>query len=657
MSWRAASLLCLAAALSPAAQAEARLHGLFGPHMVLQRDRDIPVWGWAAPGETVAVSFRQQRQTVQADAHGQWRLTLKPEAAGGPHTLTVSGDQSRAPLSLADVLVGEVWLCSGQSNMEWALRDSLDGPAEAAAASDEGIRHIKVPHRAALQPQADIEPAAWRPASPAHAAEFSAVAYHFAKRLRRELGVPVGLLNVSWGGTQIEAWMSPASLQAQAGITAEQMAALPHDAATFVAQQQARLLARVQAWQGSGPAGAAEAAAWAGPAFDDRAWPRLQAPGIWETQGLLDVDGKVWYRKTLELSAAQAAAPEAVLHLAQVDDCDETFVNGQAVGGQCGWDQPRRYRLPAGLLQAGRNVIAVRVTDQGMGGGIHGSPDRLRLQWGAHSLSLAGPWQARVESLLDKTEPGPNELPALLFNGMLHPLQGFGLRGMLWYQGESNVARAAQYERLLPAFIGDLRARWGQGDFPFHLVQIAADAPVQRNTLAGSVWAELREAQTRALRLLNTGLVVTSDVADGGNLHPRNKAVVGERLAGLALQGLPGRQAMVVSGPQFRSLRVQGREAILSFDHAAGGLELRGGGELQGFAVADASGVFLPARARVVGQTVHVHHPAIKHPAAVRFGWVDNPEVNNLFNRAGLPAVPFRTDRWPRLTEAVRYTF
>lgn len=661
MSWRAAALLCLAG-LSAAAHAEVRLHGLFGEHMVLQREKLIPVWGWAAPGETVVVSFRQQRQTARADAQGQWRLRLKPEAAGGPHTLTVKGSQSRAPLTLGDVLVGEVWLCSGQSNMEWALRDSLDGPAEAAAANDPGVRHIKVAHRAALQPQDDIAPAAWQPATSAHAAEFSAVAYHFAKRLRRELGVPVGLLNVSWGGTQIEAWMSPAALKTLADIAPLLAAPLPTSERDFVAQQEARMLSRVKAWQSSGPAGAAEAANWAKPDLDDSAWSRLQTPGIWETQGLANLDGKVWYRKTLQLSAAQAAAPEAVLHLAQVDDCDETFVNGQPVGSQCGWDRPRHYRLPAGVLRPGANVIAVRVTDQGMGGGIHGTPEQLRLQLGvnegAQDLTLAGPWQARVESLLEKTEPGPNELPSLLFNGMLHPVQGVGIRGMLWYQGESNVARAAQYERLLPAFISDLRARWGQGDFPFHLVQIAAESPAALNALSGSAWAELREAQTQALRLPHTGLVVTSDVADDGNLHPRNKQVVGERLAGLALQasGKKAKQGQV-QGPAYRRMKRIGREIELHFDHAQTGL-LSAGGALHGFTIADATGQFQPAQARIVGPaTVRVHHDSIQDPVAVRFGWVDNPQHNNLFNRAGLPAVPFRTDRWPRLTEQARYAF
>lgn len=280
---------------------------------------------------------------------------------------------------------------------------------------------------------------------------------------------------------------------------------------------------------------------------------------------------------------------------------------------------------------------------------------------GLADLSLAGSWQARVESVLSKTEPDKNDLPSLLFNGMLQPVLAYGFKGMLWYQGESNVARAAQYERLLPGLIQDLRGRkgWskGLGDFPFYQVQLAADQPWQLNRLTGSAWAELREAQTRTLRLPHTGLVVTSDVADEGNLHPRNKQVVGERLAGLALlQQKGGKNAWQAKGPVYRRMKLRGREIELHFDHAPDGLASTGS-KLEGFTIADASGQFQPAQARIVGQTVLVHSDSIKHPVAVRFGWVDNPQQNNLFNRAGLPAVPFRTDRWPRLTEQARYAF
>jgi sialate O-acetylesterase len=648
------------ACVTPNAHAELRLHGIFGDHMVLQRNAPIRVWGWAAPGERITVAMHRQKQQTLADEQGAWTLQLAPEAAGGPHQLLVSGQVGSEQRLLSDVLIGEVWLASGQSNMEMSLRQSLDGPADAAAANDPLIRHVKIAHRTALRPMADIEPAAWQSANAESAGEFSAVAYHFARRMRRELGVPVGLVNLSWGGTVIETWMSPAALQTQPEmrpLLANFAGTAAPSAAAFEASYRARMLALVRGWQGmDAVTEQGLSKEWSSPSYDDSGWASLQAPGVWEAQGLPDFDGRLWYRKTFSLSEAQASRANAALHLARVDDCDESYVNGQAVGGLCGWDTPRRYALAPGVLRAGTNVIAVRVTDNGGGGGLHGPAESLRLQVGDEVIALAGPWKARVESVMNKTEPGVNDLPSLLFNGMLNAIVGFNMRGMLWYQGESNVERAAQYQQLLPAFIKDLRGRWGQGEFPFYLVQLAADKPSQSNSLAGSRWAELRDAQARSLSAVaKTGMVVTTDICDGGDLHPRPKREVGERLAGLALSQDYGR-AVPALGPTLRKMTVRGSKAELQFANAGRGLLARDG-RLRGFAIADASRVFYPALADIVGDKVIVHHAQVTRPVAVRFGWVDNPEQNNLFNRDGLPAVPFRTDDWPRLTEKASYAF
>ncbi|MBT9491396.1 MAG: hypothetical protein IV107_03410 [Paucibacter sp.] len=638
------------------ALAELRLHGIFGDHMVLQRHAPIRVWGWAAPGETIVVAMHRQKQQTRADAQGAWVVQLAPEAAGGPHQLRVSGEVGSEQRVLSDVLIGEVWLTAGQSNMEMSLSQALDGPADAAAANDPLIRHIKMAHRTALQPLTDIDSAPWQPATAAYAGNFSAVAYHFARQLRRELGVPVGLVNLSWGGTQIETWMSPAALQTQAQIR-PLLANVAPTAAAFESRYRDRMSALIRDWQGvDAVAEPGMSNAWLARDLDDSGWANLHAPGAWEAQGLPDFDGRLWYRKTFVLSEAQTSRANAVLHLARIDDCDESYVNGQAVGGLCGWDTPRRYALAPGVLRAGVNVIAIRVTDNGGGGGLHGPAESLRLQLGDEALGLAGPWKARVESLMIKTEPGVNDLPSLLFNGMLNPVIGFGLRGMLWYQGESNVERAAQYEQLLPAFIKDLRGRWALGEFPFYMVQLAADKPWQGNSLAGSRWAELREAQARTLSVAaKTGMVVSTDMADGGDLHPRHKRELGQRLAAVALKQDYGRP-VAASGPTLRQLTVVGDKAELQFDNVGRGLVARDG-RLRGFTIADASGRFYPAEAQILGDKVIVHNTQVKRPVAVRFGWVDNPEQNNLFNRDGLPAAPFRTDDWPRLTEEASYAF
>jgi sialate O-acetylesterase len=341
-----------------------------------------------------------------------------------------------------------------------------------------------------------------------------------------------------------------------------------------------------------------------------------------------------------------------------IDDCDETYVNGRRVGGLCGWDTPRRYALPAGLLKPGKNMLAVRVTDTGGGGGFHGERSAMRLQWGADSIALAGSWKARMEKLMDKGQPGPNDLPMLSFNAMVSPLTDFPIRGVIWYQGESNVPRAAQYVQTFPLLIADWRAQWQQLRLPFYFVQLASFLSLEKNTLAGSPWAELRDAQRQTAKLAGTGMVVATDVGNANDIHPRNKQAIGLRLALQALKGEYGKMNIVANGPIYRALRLHGSQLELSFSELGGGLVAAGSdGVLRGFTVADDGRQFQPAQARIQGNKVIVSHPDMSHPVAVRYGWVDNPEQSNLFNRNGLPASPFRTDDWPWLTDGVKYRY
>jgi sialate O-acetylesterase len=662
---RAAALL-LGATLTATAAAEARLAGIFGEHMVLQRQAPVPVWGTALAGEAVRVTLHGRTRATRAGADGRWQVELPAVPAGGPYTLRV---QATHTLELKDVLVGDVWLCAGQSNMEWPLAQSQGAAAELAAASHPTIRHLKIAHRASLAPQADIEPAPWQPSTPASAGQFSAVAYFFAVHLQKQLGaaaVPIGLVNASWGGSHIETWTSRSAALADP-VLASVVGAMPGDDAGFVKLHAQRERAAIQRWQGDLPLPAGDTltdvkAAWSAPALDDAAWPTLNAPQVWEEQGLPTFDGALWLRREVLLTPEQAAGA-AQLQLGMIDDCDETWVNGQRVGGLCPWDAQRRYTLATGVLHAGRNLIAVRVVDTGGGGGFHGEPAAMRLDTAAGSLPLHGPWKARVEAPLTKTAPGFNDLPTLLFNGMLQPLTPLRLRGVLWYQGESNVPRAARYAQDLQRLITDWRAQWHQPRLPILYVQLAAFLPLERNTLRGSAWAELRDAQRQALALPATGMVVATDVGDAKDIHPRRKREVGERLAALALRQAYGRKGVVASGPRYRGLddQAEGRIA-LRFDELgnarSGGLAVRGGGNsLAGFAIAGADQRFMPARARVEGRRVVVWSPLVEAPVAVRYGWVDNPEQATLINRAGLPASPFRTDRWPLLTEGARPTF
>ncbi|MDP2367393.1 sialate O-acetylesterase [Rhodoferax sp.] len=630
--------------------AEVRLAHIFSDHLVLQRHQPIHVWGWANRGELVQVELNGQSNRTIADEKGRWRAVLKAEAAGGPHRLVVKADNT---ITLNDVLIGDVWLAAGQSNMEWPVAQSNDAAVEVAQSDWPLVRHIKVTNTIAFQTQADIGGSGWNVSRPENTGSFSAVGYFFARKLHQEIGVPVGIINVAWGGTNIETWLSPAVLAARPDFS---MSSMPADAKVFKARYQDRMRALVQRWQAGVPYGSDSTAAWPEPDFDDRAWPHLNTARYWEVQGLEDLDGVVWYRRMVELSSGQAASA-ATLHLGMIDDCDETYVNGQPVGNTCGWDTHRRYGVPAGLLRPGHNVVAVRVTDHGGGGGFHGAAGHMALQTAAGTMALSGDWRARVERVSDKEQLAPNDLPTLAFNAMVHPLTDFPIRGVLWYQGESNVPRAEQYAQIFRWLIEDWRQQWKRPAMPFYFVQLASFLPLERNRRAESTWAELRDAQRQALKLRGTGMVVTTDVGNANDIHPRNKQAVGTRLALHALKNEYGKK-LVASGPLYHSMRVHGRQVEISFSEVGGGLVIGGDhATLRGFVIADERRQFLPAKARIRANRVTVSHPDILRPMAVRFGWVDNPEENNLFNREGLPASPFRTDQWPGLTDGVRYQY
>jgi len=648
-----AALLCLLAAWP--AHSAVRLAGVFGDHMVLQRHQPITVWGWADAGEAVQVRLNGARRSTRAGADGRWAVQLPAMGAGGPYTLQAQG---RNLVALQDVWVGELWLAAGQSNMEWTLAQSADAQRHIAQAGLPLVRHVKLPHRASLQPQADVAPLTWQVSTPANAGGFSAVGYHFARALSQALRVPVGVLNASWGGSNIETWTSPTAAR-QDPVLAPVLQAMPADEGSFSAWHAARQAAIVQAWHAGLPLWTeATPPPWHSPAVADADWPTLAVPQVWEAQGLAGFDGHLWLRRRTTLSAEQAAGP-ATLHLGAVDDCDQTWVNGQPVGGQCGWDTPRAYPLPPGLLQAGPNLVAVRVRDTGGDGGLHGPAAGVRLDTAAGSLPLAGRWQARAESPWPRQAPGMNDLPTLAFNGMLLPLLPLRPRGVLWYQGESNVPRAARYARQLQDLVQDWRRQMAAtGPMPFYVVQLAPFQPRGRNDPQASDWAELRDAQRQVLALPGTGLVVTTDVGDPGDIHPTHKAPVGQRLAALALRrvhGLP----VVDSGPVVQRVQSEADGRMRLFFQppgaaaAAAGEALADDGQrVAGFAVAGADRQFYPAHAQVQGQQVLVWHPQVPQPVAVRYGWVDSPHQAGLRNRAGWPASPFRTDDWPLSTQA-----
>lgn len=642
---------------SGAAFAKVALPALFSDNMVLQQQAAVPLWGKAQPHARVSVlpSWSSQPSAAVADAGGSWKVTLATPAAGGPHTLTISDGKGK--LTLRNVMTGEVWLCSGQSNMEMPLAGwgrVNDYEQEIARAHYPNIRLLQVQQQASVQPQADVkvQGGGWQVCSPATVAEFSATAYFFGRSLHQNLSnVPVGLINASWGGTVAEAWTSAQSLECMPDFV-EALAAMKgktNDAlhAEFRSSHE-RWLRQLALADGGLRDGAL---LWADPHLDDSRWSDITLPGLWEEKGLENLDGVVWLRYTLDLPAAWAGK-DLELSLAAIDDDDITCFNGVQVGATVGYNLPRRYRVSGKLVKPGKNVIAVRVMDTGGGGGLHGQAADLHLKLAAakkeQPISLAQAWKYKVAVDLRSLPPRPQSpdnpnRPSVLFNAMLHPLAPFTIKGAIWYQGEANAGRAQQYRELLPLLIRDWRRQWGS-EFPFYFVQLASFLGTPSEPPL-STWAALREAQLGALNVSNTGMAVAIDIGEMRDIHPKNKQEVGARLALLARANTYGQQ-IACSGPLFSAYRIENDKIRIAFAHADGGLKAKDGGALRGFAIAGPDHTFHEAEVAVEGSELVVRSPKVAFPVAVRYAWADCPSNANLCNAAGLPASPFRTDSY-----------
>ena len=632
--------LLLAGLLMASAQA-VELPRVFADGMVLQRGQAIPVWGQAKPGTRVVVEFAGRSATTTANAQGEWRVELPAQKAGGPHVMRI--DDSSEPLVLDDVLIGDVWLASGQSNMEWPLAQAADAEAEIARATDPMIRHFKIPKSWSGKPETQLAGGEWMASSPQVAGNFSAVAHLFARELRkRDKNVPVGIIDSTWGGSRIEAWMDAQAL----GLDAKQMAAHGRE----LREADARALALTHRNLSRWPGLPADDSGWQATDVDESQWVPIKVPGLWESAGWNGVDGVGWYRGTFTLTAAEAKAG-VMLGVGRIDDSDVTWVNGVQVGEtRMQYSLPRRYEVPTQALRAGINHVVVRVSDFGGGGGIHGDANEVFVQpRGGASRPLDGAWKFRVASATVALVDDKNQHPTLLYNHMIHPLQPYALRGVIWYQGESNagtVEDGTRYHQQFPALIRQWRTQWNAPALPFLWVQLANFVSgADRVDSLGNVespWAVLRESQSATLSLPATAQAVSIDIGDSADIHPLNKQDVARRLA-LGARHVAG-ETVVHSGPVFRSMKIDGARAMLSFDLHGSALAVRGGGdETHGFEIAGADGRFHPAQARIVGNTVVVQADAVSKPAAVRYAWRDDPKQANLVNREGLPASPFRS--------------
>lgn len=640
------------------------VHPLFSDDMVLQREIAAPVWGWSAPGDVVQISFdgKQVGEPATADADGRWSTRIGPFPPGGPHTLAVRGRSQS--VELKNVLVGDVWLCSGQSNMNWPVRLSNDAEAEVAAANHPTIRSFTVSFFPSVVPQKLPPPAKWEPCTPEFAKNFTGVGYFFAREINRTQNVPIGIIHSSVGATYAEVWVSREALARD----------MPYD---FPDQ-----LAEAAEWAKLEGAGA-EGTEHAGTMFDYFAamehwiaahdptsatkkyasavdldvsdWQDVEVPKPWAETSLGDFLGLAWFRTQVEVPE-HWAGDDLKLQFSVVRGTDLVWFNGTLVGASQ-MNGVKTYTIDRKLVRPGKNLLVTAIVSREGPSGFTTSPQHLSLtrlgKPGDERVRIAGTWKAKATTPADKIAAAP--IPPVrnyktissMYDGMIAPLVPFGIKGALWYQGEANGPRWLQYRRLLPTLIADWRERFGVGDFPFLIVSLANYNPLQKNPVEPG-WAEIRESQWRTVRKVpNTGLAMTIDIGDGGNIHPKNKQEVGRRLSLVARKLVYGEKELIASGPEFDEMQVElpkGDRLRLYFKHLGGGLMIRPGDEkLTGFVVAGPDKDFKWADAVIEGDTIVVSHPDIPDPKYVRYGWAWNPLVN-LYNKAGLPAQTFRTD-------------
>ncbi len=634
--------------------ANVTLPKIFGDNMVLQRNKAITIWGHATAGEKITVGFNGQNKNTKTDKQGNWQVILDQQSAGGPFNLLVKGNNT---LTVKNILIGEVWICSGQSNMEmpiegWGKINNYQ--QEINGANFPLIRHFKVPDVVSTTLKDDLGSGDWKVCSPATVGGFSATAYFFARELYNELKVPIGLINTSWGGTQSEAWTSAQAFETSPELQYIAAAMKTTNLETTMKERSEKVMKKIMALQGSFENNA-NTDEWKNNDFDDSKWPLMQIPGLWETQNLQDLDGFVWFRKIITVTDADAAK-EAILQLGMIDDNDDTYVNGIKIGSTTGYNIPRKYTIAPGVLKPGKNVIAVKVTDTKGGGGIYGNANDVTLTIAGNEQKLSGNWAYRVAQVtITPMSLGPNDYPSLLYNSMINPLLRCSIAGAIWYQGEANAERAFQYRSAFPLMITDWRQHFKQGDFPFIFVQLSTFGSAKGNSNNGSDWAELREAQFMALRLPFTGMAVTTDIGNPADIHPKNKQDVGKRLASIALHDVYAK-AGEFTGPLYQAAKADGNKMIISFTHTGSGLLAKDKyGYVKGFEIAGADKHFYYAKAMIEGDKIIVMADEVAQPLSVRYNWANDASDGNLYNKELFPAAPFRTDDWPGITDKNKF--
>ncbi len=617
-----------------------RLPKLIADGMVLQRDKPLKIWGWASAKEKIVIDFKNKTYKVITSETGKWELTLPQYPAGGPFEMTLKG---RNELKIKDILIGDLWFCSGQSNMVHQMElHRITYANDIAQANNSAIRHFGIPTTTnVISTNDDFNQGIWKVCNPENVRQFSAVAYFFAKKIYDKYQVPIGIINASVGGTPIEAWISEEGFKDFSKIN--EIIAKNKD--TAYVNSFNKKINRPQTPAPIQDKGLNGAKTWFDVSYIPKGWKSINIPGYWEDQGIKDLNGTVWYRREMEVPASMIGKPVSVF-LGRIIDADMLYVNGKQVGGTTYQYPQRRYQIPSDLLKTGKNLLVIKVTNTaGKGGFVPDKPYYLFSE--KDTIDLKGTWQYKVGEVFAPMQGNfgggfsAQNQPTALYNAMVAPSINFAIKGFLWYQGETNSGKADEYVKLQPAQILDWRKKWNQSDLPFLYVQLPNY--MDANYLPSeSQWAALRDAQLKSLSVPNTAMAVGIDLGEWNDIHPDNKKTVGERLA-LAAQKLVYHENITASGPLFQSATIEGNRIIISFTNVGSGLKTNDEEDVREFAVAGADKKFVWANAKIVGDKIEVSNNKITAPMYVRYAWADNPNVN-FYNKEGLPAAPFKTD-------------
>ncbi len=638
--------------ISIAASAQLKVANVFGDHMVLQRDKPIKIWGWNNSGENVIINFNGQSQVAITDKNGEWSMSLSAVSSGNG-ALSMEIKDSDESINFSDILMGEVWLCSGQSNMEWRVGNS-DNAQEELKKADKypNIRHLEIPKATSFKIEKDFEDTDWSVSSSKTAGGFTAVGYFMAQKLHDELGVPIGLVHASWGGSHIETWISKEAMH-NSDLFKDYAAQMPKNAEDASNSLIKNVIGRFHGYKDFDVSKINEVDYFK-PNYDFSSWSDFNPLGQWDWKGVGGWRGSVFIQKEVEVSTEEGLTT-SVINFGTLYGDVSFYINGKLVGAGY-YPEGVKVNLPENAWKAGKNSLLVKFSEskapnQERGLGLYGGPSDFNVSIdGKEKLLMDGPWKTRPSWASPwHFTSWMNNAGTITYNAMIAPLIGLSIKGAIWYQGESNAGRAKDYQTAFPMMIKDWRKQWGE-EFPFFWVQLATFGPFNDSN-SGSNWAELREAQNMTLSLPKTGQAVITDVTDPKNLHPTNKQIVGERMAISALK-VAYNENIVHSGPTFQSMAVKRGKAVLTFGNVGSGLKMNNKyGHLEGFEIAGTDKEFYFAKSEIVGNTVVVYHPMVKSPKAVRYGWSNSPVDANLLNSANLPASPFRTDSWKGITE------